>query len=300
MVSSVASAESPIELVLPSPPGGATDIVARVVAQHMSDNGIPMVVVNKPGGQHIIAANYVAESKPDGKTLFLGSTSSVILLTAFKEQNLKFDNDSWSPVAFLATAPLVVVAKKDFPADNLNQLFQQIKKDPGIPAGSWGKLGDIQLSVLFSHAGNFNPSIVRYAGDNAIINDLIGSSQLSLAITSYPPAKKFADENKIKILGSLSGKLNDAPGISTTQDEFGWSSFAWYGVLAPKGTPKDVVEKLHAAFNRALKDPVVIEKLTSVNFDIKSMSIGEFEQFLTNQHVMYRPVVKKLLENSKK
>lgn len=289
-----------VTLVVPVTPGGSTDLLARTIAENMTKQGIPMIVSNKPGAERSIASNYVATANPDGKTLFLGAISDIVLLPLFKYPGLQFNEDTFVPISFLATHPPVITASNNVPANNFKELLELIKKDPKkYQIGSFGKLGVMQANAIFGFAGA-TPDIINYKGDIPLATDLIGG-HIPLGISSIIPVKELAKDGKLKIITMLTDERSkEFPNIGTIYEVNKWSSYFWFGVFAPPGTSPELVKKYNTAFNNALNDEEVKIKLTSLIFKERIMTQPQFAKFYKDQLKFYKPLVDQLVAKENK
>lgn len=287
-------AKEPISLVVPIAAGGGTDILARTIAESMTRNGHPTVVINRPGAERSIGANSVATAQPNGKTLFFGAISDTVLLPLFKYPGLQFNENSFVPIAYLGSIPLVITAKNDFPANNYREFLEVIRKDPSkYPVGSFGKLSVIHAHAVFSVAG-VTPSIVNYKGDQPIATDLAGG-HLSLGINSISGARAMLADKRIKAIAMLSDdRLEDFPNVGTVKEVSGWTGYAWFGAFAPPGTPRDKVTELHMIFNNALEDPEVKKRMASQGYIFKPKSQAWFEQYYRQQIQLFSSFVERV------
>ena len=289
-----------VTLVVPLAPGGATDILARQLAKKMTDNGTPTIVLNKPGADRIIGANYVAEAAPDGKTLFIGSSSDVVLLPLFKSPLLKFDENTFIPVAPLASASPALTANPKIPANDFKEFLALIKKDPTkYPIGSFGKLTDLQVYALFKMAG-VSPTIIQYKSDPLESADII-SGVLPFGIQTIPATKEFVKGGQIKYIALLNDhREKQFPKVGTVADVNGWHSKFWYGVFAPAGTPDWMVKKYNAEISAIVNSPDMQEFLTVNGYNSFSMNQTEFTNHYKQQLKFYQPMVAEFKANKDK
>lgn len=289
-----------VTLIVPVAPGGGTDVLARAIVENMTRQGIPMMISNKPGAERSIGANFVATANPDGKTLFLGAISDTVLLPLFKYPGLQFNEDTFVPVAFLATLPPVITASNNVPANNFKELVELIKKDPSkYQIGSFGKLSVMQANAIFAFAGA-TPTIVNYKGDVPLAVDLVGG-HIPLGLNSLPPVKELAKDGKLKIITMLTDERNkDFPNVGTIHEANKWSSYYWFGIFAPPGTNPELVKKYHTAFNNALNDEDVKTKLASQSYKERIMTQQQFAKFYKDQLKFYKPLVDQLVAKENK
>lgn len=262
----------PITLVVPFPPGGLTDVVGRILAEGMRGPlGQTMIVENIGGATGSIGSGRVARAAPDGYTLVLGIWNTHVANGAVYALQYDVVSD-FQPIAFLADAPLLFTAKKAVPANDLKEFIAWLKANPdkasmGSPgAGSPGYL----LGVLLRKRTQTQFQIASYRGVAPVMQDLL-AGQIDMAFSNPATAMPHVRSGAIKAYAvTAKTRLAIAPEIPS-MDEAGLPGLhfsLWAGLFAPKGTPKDVVEKLNAAAVSALADPGVRQKLVSQGFDI--------------------------------
>lgn len=258
-------------IVVPVAPGGATDIIARHLAQALTESGTPSIVLNKPGAERIIGSTYAVEQPADGKTLFLGAISDTVLLPLYKPSGSKITESSFIPVAMLASTPAVLTASRDVPANNYKEFQSLIKNKPDqYPIGSFGKLSSLLAHSIFNSVKT-KPTIVLYKSDPQLSTDLIAGN-LKLGIQTLPAAKEFIKDNRIKL-------------VSTLDQQF------WFGVFVPAGTDPGVVKRLNQQINSVMDTTSMKEKLDSLDYRRISMSQEQFVGYYHQQLKFFRPLV---------
>ena len=254
----------PVTLVVPFPPGGPTDTLARLIAgPTQSALGQSVVIENVSGAAGIVGMERVARAAPDGYTLIVGHWATHVVLGATKK--LPFDVVSdFTPVAQLADTPMWLVARKDFPAHNLKELIAWLKQNPGKAlAGAVGVGGASDLdAAYFENATGTKIQLVPYLGAAPLNQDLLAGRIdlfLGMAAATYP----FVRSGQMKAYAVLAkSRWWDAPDVPTMEEQGVPGVYAsfWHGLWAPKGTPKEVVAKLNAAVRTALADPTVKQR----------------------------------------
>ena len=255
--------DRPITLVVAAPPGGGTDIVGRIFAEHLSKElGQQVIVDNKGGGNGNIATALVAKAKPDGYTLLMQYSS-------FHSANpAMIKNLNWSPkdltgVAMGAIAPQLIVIAKKVPADTLKDFIAYAKAHPGkLNYASFGPGSVAHIGgVLLNKAAGIDLVHIPYKGAGPVSADLV-AGQVDLAVMSPPSLASHIRNGNVKALALASeARLPTFPEIPTTA-EAGLPSFifdAWYGMFAPAGTPKPIVDRLNAAMKKISKFDVVVD-----------------------------------------
>jgi tripartite-type tricarboxylate transporter receptor subunit TctC len=270
MVAAGAAAQSfpsrPIRLVIPFPAGGATDVLARAITISAAKSlGQSVVIDNKPGAGGTIGSDAVAKAEPDGYTILMatGSTHSIGPLVNPKTPYV-VERD-FAPVVYVADTSAVMVVPRSLPANNLQEFIKLAKSQPGkLNYGSSGLGTNSHLAgELFKAQAGVFITHVPYRGTGLVFNDMV-SGQIHMLMDNLVTALPHIKEGRIKVIGVTSLKrLPFAPDIPTL-DEQGLKGFEvgnWFGIYAPRGTPPDVVAKINAAYNAALKDPEVLQRL---------------------------------------
>lgn len=287
--------DRPVTLVVPYPPGGPTDIVARVVAQGLGEQLKQTVVVeNKSGAGGNIGADYVARSAADGYTLLMGTTAHAINMSLFS--NLNYDTiTSFTPVSLLTKGPLVLVARKDLPANNVQELIEYAKQQPGqVTFASSGNGQSTHLSAeLFNYMADTEMVHVPYRGSAPALIDLVGG-QVDVMFDPMLSAMPQVKSGHLKALAITGAERSSASPELPTIDESGLSGYeatAWNGLLLPTGTPSDVVETLSNALNVVLADEEVKAKFAAQGFESQWMSSADFGQYLAAEINKWKTVV---------
>lgn len=270
-ISALATAEKypskPIQLIIPYTPGGNTDILGRLIAQKLGEAWDARVVVeNRPGAGGTIGVNMVAKAKPDGHTLALAAFGNIIVAKSLYK-DLAYDpvNDL-DPVILVATPPTILTATSSLPANNVTELIAYGKANPNVlNYGSSGKgTSNHLLAELFSEMSGVKMTHVPYKGSGPAINDLIaGLTQLNFA--PQPLVMSAIKTGSLKALAVTGTErmpmLPDVPTIAESGLP-GYEGVGWFGLVAPKGTPPDIIHKLNAEVNRILNAPDVRKRLT--------------------------------------
>ncbi len=257
----------PIQLIVPYTPGGNTDILGRLIAQKLGEAwGARVIVDNRPGAGGTIGVNMVAKAKPDGHTLALAAFGNIIVAKSLYK-DLPYDpvNDL-DPVILVATPPTILTATASLPANNVKELIAYGKANPGVlNYGSSGKGTSNHLfAELFSSMSGIDMTHVPYKGSGPAINDLVaGLTQLNFA--PQPLVLSSIKTGALKALAVTGAErmqmLPDVPTVSESGLP-GYQGIGWFGVVAPKGTPPDIIKKLNAEINRILESPDVRKRLT--------------------------------------
>jgi tripartite-type tricarboxylate transporter receptor subunit TctC len=257
----------PVKFVVPYTPGGTTDVLARVIAQWLSEKmGQQFVIENKPGGGNNIGVEYVVNSPPDGYTLLLVNPANGINATLYKNLPFNFIRDI-VPVAGLVRAPNVMEVPAAFPAKTVAEFIAYCKANPGkLNMASSGSGTSVHLSgELFKSMTGCQMLHVPYKGAGPALVDLI-SGQVHVLFDNLPSSINHIRGGKLRALGVTSAdrepSLPDTPTVGETVP--GYEATAWFGIGMPKGTPREFVDKVNAEVNRALADPAMQKKLAEL------------------------------------
>lgn len=275
-----------ITMIVPFPPGGLADLVARPVAEAMSrDLGQPVVIENKAGGGGTLATAQVAQAKADGYTLLLG-TSSSITIAPFVYKTLPYNSQrDFVPVALLAMVPQVLVMHPGFISGGLPELVALMKKEPGKHAyGSVGNGSSTHLTMeLFKQKAKIDVTHVPYKGSAPGETDLIGG-QIPLMVDTLQAALPFIRSGKTQALAISTEKRSELAPEIPTFTELGYPELsnlsAWYGVMAPAGLPAPVTEKLAAEIEKIVRSPEVRAQLLQLGAEPAPISGAAFARFL--------------------
>jgi tripartite-type tricarboxylate transporter receptor subunit TctC len=256
----------PVRLVVPFPAGGTTDILARAVAQKLSEAwGRQMIVDNRPGAGGNIGSDLVAKSAPDGYTLLMGTVSTHAINPSLYK-NMPYDHvKDFAPVILVAGVPNVLVVNPSLPVHSVPELIAYAKANPGkLNFASSGNGTSIHLSgELFKAMTGVEMTHVPYKGSAPALTDLIGG-QVQLMFDNLPSSLPFIKAGKLRALAVTSGARAAAlPDLPTLAESGlpGFEASSWFGVLAPAGTPRDIVAKLNGAIAGWLASPEAKEKL---------------------------------------
>ena len=286
----------PIRLIVGFPPGSAADITARLVGDVMSGTlGQQVVVEVRPGAGSSIAAEYVARSRADGYTLFMGTLSNVT--NAVTSSNLPFDFvKDFAPVAPLTGLPLILAVHPSLGVSSIDALIALARSKPGeLTYGSVGPgtVGHLAMELI-SARKNIKLIHVPYPGSPPQVTDLVaGRVSMALAVASTVMPQVAA--GRLTALASCSAKRpRIAPTIPTIAEVLlpGLDCTVWFGLMAPAGTPRAVIDKLAAAANAALKSEDVVSKLTASGFEPLGGSPEEFAQLITRGMVTWAAAAK--------
>jgi tripartite-type tricarboxylate transporter receptor subunit TctC len=288
--------EKPVTVVVPFPPGGSTDTIARTMANKMSASlGQSFVVENQAGATGAIGAARVKRAAPDGYTILVASIG-VYATNPFLQKGLQYDPAKDFDLLMVAVrAPNVLVANPGVPAKNVAELIDYLKKNPDKVsfASSGAGSSDHLTAALFWQKTGTTGIHVPYKGGAPAISDLIaGHAQVSFQ--NINAVLNHIRSGKLKALAvtgdTRSAALPDVPTLSEAGVK-GADVFSWQGVAAPKGLPKDVKDKLHGAMVKALQDPEVAKNLSDQGIEIVANTPEQFSQFLQQELAKWKAVI---------
>jgi len=286
--------DRPIRMIVPFPPGGPIDTMARVVAEELSTRVGQVVVENRAGGGSTIGTKFVATADADGYTLLFGSSGSLAVAPALYS-SLGIDPlKAFAPVAMAALLPHVFVENLDVPAKTIGEFVAYAKANPGkINFGAGLGTPPHLLSTLFKTEANIDVVYVPYTGSAQSINDLLGGrTQFTIdgLVGLYPLIKA----GKVRALAIARGERWPALPEVPTLVESGYSDFvidAWTGVVAPAGTPREIVDQLNTAINAGLKSAAAQKSLANFSAIAKLGTPEDFGKFLADQMQKWARIV---------
>jgi tripartite-type tricarboxylate transporter receptor subunit TctC len=289
----------PITVVVPFPAGGPSDVVARIVAEQMGKVlGQTLVIENVGGAGGTIGSARVASASPDGYTLLAGSMGSHVSAPVLTP-NVKYDSlRDFEPIGFTAHAPAVIVARKDFPADDLRAFLANLKQNGEAVKQAHGGIGasSHMACVMFSAGTGVKPTAVAYRGTGPAMNDLVGGHvdyfcEQAVSVTSQITSgaiKAYAVSSPQRL-----ATLPDVP----TAKELGvdYAMDIWAGIFAPKGTPPEIIGKLADALDRSLDDPSVQKRLADLGGAVPAKgdrTPAKFDAFVKAEIARWLPILK--------
>ncbi len=288
--------DHPIRMVVGFSAGGTTDVVARILGKEMGEAlGQPVVVENRPGAGSNIATEMVARAAPDGYTLYMVAVTSAINQTLYK--NVKFDLiKDFAPVALAVRVPNVLVVNPQVPAKSVKELVDYAKANPGkLNFASSGSGTSIHMAgELFKQEAKIDVTHIPYKGSSPATTDLIGG-QVQYMFDNMPSAWPHVEAGKLRALAVTTAERSKTAPDLPTMKESGFPNFdvsSWFGVIAPKGTPEDVVNKLNKTIRDALAKPEVQSRLQDLGAIPANTSPAEFGAFIKSEVDSWAKVVK--------
>src|SRR5690349_5565095 len=260
-----------ITLIVPFPPGGSTDVAARIMAERMrAPLGQPVIIENVGGAGGSIAVGRVARAAPDGYTIDIGQWDTHVGSIIYK---LDYDlQKDFEPIGLISNNPQLMVAKKDLPADSLKSLVSWMKANPGkINFVNQNAAANV-TGVLFEKLTGQKVQFIPYRGAGPAMTDLV-SGQVDLLVVQGAVALPQIRAAKIKAIANLSPQRSESMPDIPTSDEGGVPGLymsGWFGLFAPKGTPKNVIATLNSAMVQALAEPTVRARFSELGLDVAS------------------------------
>jgi tripartite-type tricarboxylate transporter receptor subunit TctC len=258
-----------ITLVVPFPPGGSTDVAARIIAERMKPLlGQPLIIENVGGAGGSIAVGRVARAAPDGYTIDIGQWDTHVGSIVF---NLNYDlQKDFEPIGLISVNPQLLVARKTLPANDLRELIAWMKARPG-EARFVNQLAAAQVSgILLQQLTDTKVTFIPYRGAGPAMTDLV-SGQVDLMVVQSAAALPQVRGGTIKAIANLSPQRSPSIPDIPTSDEGGvpgWHMAGWFGLFAPRATPKDVIARLNGAMMQALADPAVKARFAELGLDV--------------------------------
>ena len=288
-----------ITVVVPFPAGGPSDVVARIVTEAMSKSlGQSLVIENVGGAGGTLGSGRVAAAQPDGYTLLAGSMGSHVSAPVLTP-NVKYDSErDFAPIGFTANSPAVIVARKDFPAKDLREFVAYLKQNGDKVKQAHGGIGSSShmACLLFNTSAGVKPNPVAYRGTGPAMNDLIGGHVDFFCEQAVSVASQVKGGSIKAYAVSEKQRLAALPDVPTAKEAgVNYEMSIWAGIFAPKGTPKDVVDKLAGALDKALDDPDVKKRLADLGGSLPAKderTPAKFEAFVKAEIARWSPILK--------
>jgi tripartite-type tricarboxylate transporter receptor subunit TctC len=289
--------DRPVKIVVPYSAGGTADYSARQIAQKLTEmTKQSFFVENKTGASGTIATNYVAKAAPDGYTLLANDTTYAMLPSLFKTLPWNHAEDL-EPIGVITQTPVVLVVPIASPYKTVTDLIGFAKKNPGkLNYGSGGAGSSTHLSAeIFQQVADIDASHVPYKGAGEAMLAVL-SGQVDFAITAAPTAIAQLNGGKIRALAVTGDKRVAAMKDVPTFKEAGLPAYKvsnWFGLAAPKGTPKAIIDKLSADMKKGLSDPAMKERFATVGAEAGNLTPAEFKKFIQGETVVWGAAAKK-------
>jgi tripartite-type tricarboxylate transporter receptor subunit TctC len=284
----------PVRLMVPFPAGSATDQVARLVGRELQDElKQPFVVENKPGAQGSIAAGEVARAAPDGHTLLVTTnTPQAANVSLFKK--LAYDPvKDFAPIARIGTTSFMLMVRADSPIKTFKEFLADARAKPGKLSAGFGSSGSQVSLAMLKSMGNLDVTEVPYKGIPQTITDVLGGT-LSFTFVDLGNALAQMKGGKLRGLAVTSAKRTPlAPDVPAVAEELkGYELIAWFALVAPAGTPPEIVQRLHDVTVRGIAKPEVKEKFAAIGTDVAPMNPAELGKFIQSEIAHWAKLVK--------
>lgn len=274
----------PVRIVVPFAPGGATDIMSRLVAERLTAKiGQPVIVENKPGGGTMIASDYVARAEPDGYTLLMAASSLGIAPSIYAKVNYDPIKD-FAPVSQVASVVHVLEVHPSVPAKTVGELIAYLKANPGkVSYGSVGAGSSTHLEAeLFNSMAGVQMAHIPYKGSAPALNDLV-AGRIQVMFDAWASSGPFVKDGRLRALAVTTAQPSaSVPELATMSASGlpGYSAMPWLGLVAPAGTPKPVIDTLYRAVAEIVKEPAVKTKFSDLGLDIIGSDPQAFGSFI--------------------
>jgi tripartite-type tricarboxylate transporter receptor subunit TctC len=286
----------PIRIIVPVPPGGGVDILARAVGQKLSESlKVPVIPENKPGASAAVGTDLLAKSAPDGYTVMMAYTAHAT--NPYLNPNLPYDTDrDFAAVALVGYIPLVLVVHPSVPVHSVKELIALAKARPGqLQFASGGAGAGAHLSgELFRSLADVDVTHVPYKGNAPALVDLLGG-QVTMMFDTVNTAMPHVKAGKLRLLATTTAQRSSMAPDVPTMIESGLPGFevsAWYAVLAPAKTPRDVIARLNAEINKALADPEMKTRFAAQGVEFVGGPPEQAETFIRNEGARWQKIIK--------
>lgn len=291
--------DKPVKFILSQPPGSGPDNVARLIGERLGRSlGQAVVIDNKPGGQNIIGAQAAARSAPDGQSFYFATTAALVTNTLLFKQ-LPYDvQKDFVPVAFIARSPFAILVDANSPVKNLDELIAKAKAANG--AFSIGNEGPRTFSGmiarLFNARAKAGANLVSYANVGVGSQNLMGG-HVDAMVADLASTAQLAKQGKLRVIATTSAKRvqgwEDVPALSEKLGNF--DMVGWFAIVAPTGTPAEVIVKMNREVNQALADREIASKITNIGpLPDASMSVEDVRKFLASELSHWSEVAKEI------
>ena len=297
-VSRIARAQSyparPVHLIVSVAAGGSPDIIGRLTAQWLSERlGQPFVVDNRAGAAGNIGTEFALKAAPDGYTLLLALSSNAINASLYKDLQFNFIRDA-APVASIATIPLIMEVNPSLPVKTIPEFIACAKANPGkINMASGGTGSPLHVAgEMFKMMAGVDLVHVPYRSEGLALPDLL-AGQVQLLFGVMPASLGYVRAGKLRALGVTTAKRQELlPDVPTVAECLpGYEANGWYGIVAPGGTPKEIIERLNITINAALADPTMKQRFVDLGCAVFAGAPADFAKFIVNETDKWAKVV---------
>lgn len=285
-----------VRVIMPFPAGSGTDILARLISEHLSRKwGQGVVVDNMSGAGGNIGGQTVTRAAPDGHTL-LFVPAPPLVINPFMYKNTGYDPAKFAPVSMVASVPYALVVRKDFPADTAKDFVDYVRRNPGkvtyasSSVGSTAQLAALQLSMMTK----IEMVHIPYRGAAPALNDVMGG-HVDMVFDIVSTARPLLESGKVKVLGT-GGKTRSRimPDIPTIDEAGfpGYQALTWFAMVAPPNTPDSITEKIYRDVAEVLKIPEVVTRIESLGMDITAMNRADSARFFAQETELWGAIVR--------
>jgi tripartite-type tricarboxylate transporter receptor subunit TctC len=287
----------PVKVIIPWPPGQATDLAARIVGEKLSQQlGQPFIMENKPGAGGAIGTDAVAKAAPDGYTLLAASSGPISIMPNL--QKIPYDPlKDLAPISLIAAAPFALVVPANFPASNAKEFLALVRANPGkytFASSGTGATAHM-FAELFNSMAQLKVVHIPYKGSVPALTDVIGG-QVAYAIETVAATGGFIKSGKLKTFGVTSVRgsaaLPGVPSLAEAADIPGYDCVAWVGYVAPAGTPRDILLKLAAEIQKAVQASDLKDRYVVLGMDVAFNSPDEMMAYLRREQDRYATIIK--------
>lgn len=277
----------PVRFILPFPPGGPTDILGRAVGQKLSEGlGQPVVVENRPGAGGNVGTEFAAKQPHDGYTIALVSPALIYSPSLYKKLGYDPVRD-FAPISLVAQIPNVLLVHPTVPAKSLKELVQLAKAHPGKLNFGSGGLGTGQhlAGETLKVIAKVNMVHVPYKGSNQAMMGMMGG-EIDMVVIGIPPALQQIQTGRVRALAVLAAARSPAlPNVPSSKEAGfpGYEVLSWYGVVAPAGTPREIVTRLNSELVKIMRSPAGSERIVAAGFDTMSSTPEQFAEFIKTE-----------------
>jgi len=287
----------PIRIIVPFAAGGGGDFLVRAWSEKFSEAlKQPVIIENRGGGNTTVGTEAVARAAPDGYTLLFVSTSLSTNPTPMASLPYKTPED-FTPISMVLSYPFGLAARSTLPENTIGGIVEFAKKNPGkLTIANSGDGSAAHLSALMlEDATETDMTTIAYRGAGPAITD-VAAGHVDLTFTGMSQIKPFLDNKRVKLIASSGAKrLHSNPDLKTIAEQGvkDYNSFVWWGLLAPAGTPKDVVDKIYQALKVSISSPEVVKKINSIDGEVRLSTPQEFDQFLRDEIARWKKLLTK-------